>query len=239
MRPSQARKRAGPSLVNVIDALSVARPYWSKALIGLLAVAASTASIASVPGIAGFCGAGLALIMLAIAVIDWRSFIIPDWLNALALGLAFIHAAVGDPSMMGTAVAAAVVRAVVLALIFFVVRGVYAYVRNRQGLGLGDVKLAGVAGAWLDFATIPIAIELAVLAALSGYVVRQMILRRPISGHQSLALWIVFRACHLGLLAFRIRMAGARRMIVDISFGDQKVGQQLSALICSCSVRVV
>ena len=186
VRPSQAPKRTGPSLVNLVECLSLTRPYWSKALIGLLAVAASAASIASVPGIAGFCGAGLALIMLAIAVIDWRSFIIPDWLNALALGLAFIHAAVGDPSMMGTAVATAAVRAVVLALIFFLVRGVYAYVRNRQGLGLGDVKLAGVAGAWLVLETIPIAIELAVLAALSGYVVRQMILRRPISASSRL-----------------------------------------------------
>ena len=192
VRPSQATKRTGPLLVNLVEGLSLARPFWSKALIGLLAIAASAASIASVPGIAGFCGAGLALIMLAIAVIDWRSFIIPDWLNALALGLAFIHAAVGDPSMMGTAIATAAMRAAVLALIFFVVRGVYAYVRNRQGLGLGDVKLAGVAGAWLDFATIPIAIELAVLAALSGYVVRQMILRRPISATSRLPFGFFF-----------------------------------------------
>jgi len=37
---------------------------------------------------------------------------------------------------------------------------------------LGDVKLAGVAGAWLDWLTIPIAVEIAAVAALAAYVMR-------------------------------------------------------------------
>ena len=45
----------------------------------------------------------------------------------------------------------------------------YRWLRNREGLGSGDVKLAGVAGAWLGWSTIPIAIEVAALAALGGY----------------------------------------------------------------------
>jgi leader peptidase (prepilin peptidase)/N-methyltransferase len=44
-----------------------------------------------------------------------------------------------------------------------------------QGLGLGDVKLAFVAGAWLDWLTIPLAIQLAAFAALSAFLVRQLV----------------------------------------------------------------
>jgi leader peptidase (prepilin peptidase) / N-methyltransferase len=38
---------------------------------------------------------------------------------------------------------------------------------------LGDVKLAGVAGAWLDWPTVPIAIETAALTALAAYTIRR------------------------------------------------------------------
>jgi len=41
--------------------------------------------------------------------------------------------------------------------------------RGREGIGLGDVKLAGVAGAWLDWPTIPLAIELVALVGLAVY----------------------------------------------------------------------
>ena len=123
----------------------------------------------------------MALVMLAIAVTDWRRFIIPNWLNGLGLGLALLHAGARDPAMMIAAVVEAAIRAIVLALMFLAVRYLYARFRGRQGLGLGDVKLAGVAGAWLDVDMIAIAVQLAVLAALLGYAVRQWILRRPVS----------------------------------------------------------
>jgi leader peptidase (prepilin peptidase)/N-methyltransferase len=51
-------------------------------------------------------------------------------------------------------------------------------------LGLGDVKLAAVAGAWLDWLTIPIAIELAAFAALSAYLFRHLAFGKAISATQ-------------------------------------------------------
>ena len=42
-------------------------------------------------------------------------------------------------------------RGAVLALLFFGLRALYRRLRGREGIGLGDVKLAGVAGAWLDW----------------------------------------------------------------------------------------
>jgi leader peptidase (prepilin peptidase)/N-methyltransferase len=140
-----------------------------------------TASLARAPGPIGALGAGLALVMLAIAVVDWRSFIIPDGLNLTAAALAVVHAAALMPEAMPWAVAMAAVRGATLALMFLAIRYGYARIRGRQGLGLGDVKLAFVAGAWLDWLIMPIAIELAAVAALAVYVLRQRVLGHALS----------------------------------------------------------
>jgi leader peptidase (prepilin peptidase)/N-methyltransferase len=78
--------------------------------------------------------------------------------------------------------------------------------RGRQGLGLGDVKLAFVAGAWLDWTVIPIAIQLAAFAALSAYIVRQLAFGRSISATGRMpfglffapAIWICWLLSWLG-----------------------------------------
>lgn len=150
-------------------------------LVGGAAAAAVVASLLCAPGLVGVSGAAMALVMLAIAVTDWRHFIIPNWLNGLGLALALVHACARDPSLMVAAAVDAAIRGTVLALLFLAVRYLYARFRGRQGLGLGDVKLAAVAGAWLDVDVIPIALQLAVLSALLGYAVRQWVLRRPVS----------------------------------------------------------
>src|SRR5215470_18080891 len=60
------------------------------------ASAAVAISVVLVPDWAGVCGAGLAVLMFAIAVVDARRFIIPDELTAAALALGLVYAAVGD-----------------------------------------------------------------------------------------------------------------------------------------------
>src|SRR5262249_26819062 len=62
-------------------------------LYALLASASIAGSLISAPGLTGFLGAGLGVIMLAIAVIDARRFIIPNALPAAAFGLGLLHAA--------------------------------------------------------------------------------------------------------------------------------------------------
>jgi len=137
------------------------------------------ASIVVVPDSRGAWGAGLAVLMVAIAAVDARRFIIPDELTAAALALGLAYAAVGD-EMWAQALAAAVLRGAVPALAFLGVRAGYRRWRAREGIGLGDVKLAGVAGVWLDWSTIPIAIEIAAVAALAAYLVLHFYFRRTV-----------------------------------------------------------
>jgi leader peptidase (prepilin peptidase)/N-methyltransferase len=83
-------------------------------------------------------------------------------------------------------------RGGVLFLAFFSLGKLHSYFRGRQGLGLGDVKLAGVAGAWLDWLAMPIAVEIAALAALSVYVLRQLILGKPLSATNRIPFGVFF-----------------------------------------------
>jgi len=140
----------------------------------ILIAGASTvvASLVLLPNVFGVIGGGLAILMIAIAIIDARRFIIPDELTAAALALGFLHAAIQEPDMVLQALSAAILRGAIVALTFFALRVLYRRVRGREGIGLGDVKLAGVAGVWLDWWTIPIAIEIAALAALAVYAAR-------------------------------------------------------------------
>ena len=158
------------------------REKWPPAaMIGFaaLAVGLGVVSAWAAPGTPGFLGTGLAFIMLAIAVIDARLFVIPDELTVAAFILALIDAAVIEPQAIVEAVGLAVLRGAALALLFFGLRAGYRRLRGREGIGLGDVKLAGVAGAWLGWLTIPIAVEIAALAALAAYGIRYYAVGRP------------------------------------------------------------
>jgi leader peptidase (prepilin peptidase)/N-methyltransferase len=146
----------------------------------IAAVVGVTASPVAAPNAQGMAGAGLALIMIAIAVVDARRFIIPDDLNIAALALAFINATLVANGSVIEAVASTVLRGGALALAFLGLRVIYRQLRKRDGLGLGDVKLAGVAGAWLGWQTMSIAVEIAAVSALIVYLGRQRALGRPL-----------------------------------------------------------
>src|SRR2546421_9004714 len=67
------------------------------AVIGTVAVVAVAASIAVAPGLQGVLGAGLALLMLAVALVDPRRFIIPNKLTPPPPGPRFVHSAPQGP----------------------------------------------------------------------------------------------------------------------------------------------
>ena len=147
-------------------------------VVGGLGVASS---LYAAPDLRGAFGAALALLMLAIAVSDLRHFIVPNVFTGTAALLGLIAAALfGDPPW-AQAVLVSALRAIATALPFLALMLAYEWWRGRPGLGLGDVKLAAVAGAWLDWVTIVGVIEVAALAALAAFAVWRYVLRRPIA----------------------------------------------------------
>jgi leader peptidase (prepilin peptidase)/N-methyltransferase len=137
-------------------------------VLALVACGAVAASLFIAPDEVGFFGSGLALLMIGIAWIDARHFIIPDELSAAAFLLALAAAFVQAGGNVAAEIGAALLRAAVVTAAFLVLRLAYHRWRGRQGLGLGDVKLAGVAGAWLDWTMLPVVMEVAAIAALAA-----------------------------------------------------------------------
>jgi leader peptidase (prepilin peptidase)/N-methyltransferase len=133
--------------------------------IAVAAMSMAAASMIVVPGWRGVAGAGLACLMIGIAAVDARRFIIPDEFSAAAFVLGLVDAALEFPDELGAAAATAALRGIIAALALFGLWAAYRRLRGREGIGLGDVKLAGVAGAWLDWPSIPFAFEIAALAA--------------------------------------------------------------------------
>ena len=168
------------------------RSARARAALAALAVAVIAASFAVAPGYHGFFGAGLGLLMLVIAAVDARRFIIPNELVVIALALGLVYAALFDAEGVWTGLAAAIVRGAVLGLLFLALREIYARWRGREGLGLGDVKLSAAAGVWLDWPAMPIAIEIAALGALGLYVVGHVLGRRRIHAATRLPFGLFF-----------------------------------------------
>ena len=137
-------------------------------LIGAVGAGAVWASVAAAPGWSGAAGAILAGLMLAIAVVDHRRMIIPDELSALAFIAGLVAVGVGAEAAPAIAISHALVRAGLMFALFFGFRAGYRALRGLDGMGLGDVKLAAVAGVWLDWAFLPIVVEIAALSALAA-----------------------------------------------------------------------
>jgi leader peptidase (prepilin peptidase)/N-methyltransferase len=130
------------------------------------------ASLAVSPDLHGVSGAALGLMMLAVAASDYRRFLVPDALSGGAFALGIVDAALTGPEPGLAAAGAALARALCAAGLFMAIREGYRFFRGREGLGLGDVKLAAAAGAWLSVAILPVAVEIAAVAGLGFHLWR-------------------------------------------------------------------
>jgi leader peptidase (prepilin peptidase)/N-methyltransferase len=158
-----------PDVVYVRNMFAV--KSWSifELAFGAAALLAFTASLVAIPGGRGLLGGGLALVMIAIARIDARELIIPNTLVLAALALGLCNAGLTSPAGMLDGLLFAIVRGAAFAFLFFALQVGYRKLRQREGLGSGDVKLAMAGGAWLDWVMIPVVIEIAAAAALTIY----------------------------------------------------------------------
>jgi leader peptidase (prepilin peptidase)/N-methyltransferase len=184
---------------------SVAGGCFKLASIGALGLFCVGASLYAAPGPCGLAGAALALNMLAIAVIDWRVFIIPDELNALALALGLVAVGFEHPDEKLTLALDVSIRGATMSALFFAFRFAYRRLRGCEGMGLGDVKLAGVAGIWLDWPSLPIAVEIAALGALGLVLSRHVqvgraldpLMKLPFGAFFAPAVWICWLLARL------------------------------------------
>lgn len=152
-------------------------PGWVLVGVGVL-----LSSFAIAPGVEGAFGGGLGLLMLGVASADARRFVVPNALSGGAFALGLVHSVIASPETAFDGLTAALARAALTAGALWAVRIAYRWLRGRDGLGLGDVKLAGAAGAWLSLPILPVAIEIAALAALAAYVLRQRRRMRVLRG---------------------------------------------------------
>lgn len=111
--------------------------------------------------------------MLAIAVSDMRRFLIPDVLSLPAIPIGLLVAGWLAPEETRDIVVLQHTAATLAgAACFYVIGEVYRRVRGRIGLGLGDVKLVAVAGAWNGLEGLSFTILIGCAAAIS-YVLLQ------------------------------------------------------------------
>ena len=189
----------GDSLPGGLGAHPRAASAGEVAALAAVCLAAMGASLAVAGLAAGLPLAALVPVLAAIAVIDARHFLIPDGLNAagIALGLAYAALAADD---VAEGLVVAGLRGLLLGLLFLGLRTGYRALRGRDGLGLGDVKLAVLAGVWLEVTAIPLAIEIAALSALLAYALRRRAAGRalrldgrlPFGLFLAPAVWIAF-----------------------------------------------
>jgi leader peptidase (prepilin peptidase)/N-methyltransferase len=153
------------------------------------AVLATPASWILAPSLA------LGWLLTALTAVDVASFRLPDVLTGpmLLLGLLVSAALPGRPildHMIGAAAGFFVLAALGWA---------YERVRGREGVGLGDAKLLGAAGAWLGWRPLPSLVLIACAAAL--VIVAVMVIglgRRALEGRLAfggplcLATWLIW-----------------------------------------------
>jgi leader peptidase (prepilin peptidase) / N-methyltransferase len=180
----------------VIDAASFCyarNPGWSMRQPSALASAAVGAAAFAAAGLAPsgeliVFSVLLAGLLLALANIDLRTFLLPDLLNVAVLGLGALMVALLSPEDWAQhAIGAAAGYGVLWAVEVF-----YRYVRGRDGLGRGDAKLLGAIGMWTGWMGLPAVLLVASLSGILAVVVQSAIRKEAVAGQTAIAFgpWI-------------------------------------------------
>ena len=138
---------------------------------------------------------GLAVALLAIAVVDFRTHRIPDGLSLPLIAAGVVWALwFGDrpwpPHLIGALVGYASLAG--FGALHFRLRG-------REGLGLGDAKLFAAAGAWLGWQKLPLVLLMGSLGGLLyAVLMRRQDAHEPIAFGPWLALgiWLTWLSSH-------------------------------------------
>ncbi|MFZ1429036.1 MAG: A24 family peptidase, partial [Geminicoccaceae bacterium] len=163
-------------------------------LVELAAIAIGALSVSLLPLPEAWLAAALGWWLLALALIDLRAWLLPDTLTLPLLAAGLAAAAMGLPP--GTSLANAVGGAAAGYAALAGLGYVYRRLRGREGLGLGDAKLLGAAGAWLGLDSLPWVVLAAALLGLVLALTQRQPMRAetavPFGPALALAFWGVF-----------------------------------------------
>jgi leader peptidase (prepilin peptidase)/N-methyltransferase len=136
--------------------------------IELAALAVALWSAALTSGVLVWASCLLGWLLLALAAIDLRHFLLPDFLTLPLVAAGLVIALALEPERLsshGIGAAAGF-------LFVILVRQGYWLLRRREGIGLGDAKLLAAAGAWVSWEGLPSVVLIAAVAALAGALLR-------------------------------------------------------------------
>ena len=107
--------------------------------------------------------------LYALTLYDHFTMRLPNVLTATLAITGLLHAFVTgrdmSPFLVGVATGF---------LVLFLLSLAYEKLRGRQGLGMGDAKFLGAAGAWVGWAGLPPVLLIASLAGLGGFLVKSV-----------------------------------------------------------------
>lgn len=146
-------------------------------------------------------------IALLVAGLAWAAFVAPP--SSLPLTPALVFGTATDtPAWAGPVFGAidGLARGAIAAGTLLAVRTFYRRARGIEGLGFGDIKLAGALAPWLAWPDLPTALFAAVIVALLVTVVASLLARRRLDG----AAWIPLGAflAPAAWLVWALRVAG-------------------------------
>jgi len=164
-------------------------------LIELAALAVAISAVMVLSGWLLVVSCGLGWVLLALAWIDWRHFLLPDVLTLPLIPTGLLVAYLLDPELVASHAVAALAGFLVFALIGLI----YRRLRQREGIGLGDAKLLAAAGAWLGWQALPGLVLLAASGALAVALARSALgakleatTRIAFGSYLALAFWVVW-----------------------------------------------
>ena len=137
----------------------------------VLALAAAGMAVVLLPDWRGPLAAAWAVAVVVVVRSDLDRFIIPDAASAAIAILGLCDVALGAAPDGGSAVLASVAEAVAGGMsafaLFWGMSWLYRRRSGEDGLGFGDVKLAGASAVWLSLLQQTVALEIACVAALA------------------------------------------------------------------------
>lgn len=171
---------------------------WSSPITEIAGALVAAAAIAFAPDGLVLYTCAFGWLLLALAAIDLRTYLLPDALNAAVLAFGTLMVALTRPSewMMHTA------GAVIGFGLLWSVEVLYRRLRGRDGLGRGDAKLLGAIGVWVGATGIPPVLLIASLCGIAAALAISVRRSAPLSGQSAIAFgpWIALGGFAVWLL---------------------------------------